>query len=621
MRLLLVYGLAMLAAVLFCSEPDVVAQVINADLIKPAALAHDVWQAGHAEMFQLSRAPGLVPDLVAYVALSGVFPAWRMTAVAYAAVSFLGLVAALGAVVAQLARCRLAEATGWVLALSIAAMGADIVWFGSMHPTLLIFTPDIHSGPLVLAFAGLLMVAAWLERPWIGWEAGLFVLSAAGTLSDRLFVGTFVLPALAGLALLVLSRSLVWRRGLRVAIVLAVGCLVGTRIDHTLFEHVLMRQGDVPLGSLGRHLGLLMRSPTLGRVVAIEAVLVGMAALGWRWFGTGVFWVGAFLAMTGGHLALYAALYTDDALLRYVQPVFWWGVVWVAAGAVRVPWRAAAYAAAGLAVAVLLRVENGRAAPIPGLLAWQLPLAACLREAHGAGRLHEGLAGYWLARPIEVATDWTMQVDQITGDGRVLVWGNNRFRYNHSRADAGQAPLTDFIVMDQLDAAAIRARFGPPVALLQCPGSEVWMYGASVHDRVGGIRTADQRNPAVLTDLCLDPRDFRTDDSGTRGPFLTLGAGQWRIRVRYRSETPGRWDAFGNIDHVYAAGDLPAEQQGLLEAAVELPKAVQGFDLRFSPAQGFALASVSLMREGSVSLMREGSVSLMREGSVRDPCP
>ena len=605
MKLLLLYAFTLLAGIAFCSEPDVVGELINADLIKPAALAYDVWHAGHAALFQLSRAPGLVPDIAAYVALSGLFPAWRMAAIAYAATSYLGLVAALGAIVAAIARRPLLPATAWVLALSIAAMAADILWFGSMHPTLLVFSPDVHSGPLILAFAALLLVAARIRRPALYLDIGLFTLAALGTLSDRLFVGTFVLPAAAGVALLVLARQLPWRQGLRIVLTLAIGCIVGTRLDHALFAQILLRQADVPLGSPRRHLLLLLGSPTLIPVVALETLLIAIAVIAWRRLGAGLFWVGAFLAMTGGHLALYAALYTDDALLRYVQPVFWWAVIWIAAAATRLLWQPASGLAAATAMAALLAVETARAPPFPKMLAWQLPLAACLRDAHAAGRLHDGLAEYWVARPIEVAADWQLQVDQITADGGVFLWGNNRFWYTHARNDPAHPPTTDFIVMDRLQPAAIQERFGPPASTLPCPGSDIWIYPAGIHDSVGGILTAAQRDPAVTHDLCLRPRDFRTDANGLRGPFLTLAPGRWRMRLHYRLDTPGHWDAFGNIDHIYAAGDLPTAPTGTLDTTFDLPKAVQGFDFRFTPAQGMTLATLSLTRDGS----------------TQDPCP
>ena len=105
---------------------------------------------------------------------------------------------------------------------------------------------------------------------------------------------------------------------------------------------------------------------------------------------------------------------------------------------------------------------------------WHDPVADCLQQAHDAGLIHAGLAGYWSARAIEASSDWRLQLGQLSEAGRLYTWGNNPWYDTHG-AD-GAAPRRDYVVLRGLDPARIGARFGPPDARFECGGSEVWRW-------------------------------------------------------------------------------------------------------------------------------------------------
>ncbi len=450
----------------------------DADLLLPASFASDVIRHGAvARYFQLPRMPSLVPDVAVVMALEGVFGNWRLAMLGYAAAAFMALVTVGGAIAAQLAGRSLTVGTATVLGLTAALLG--VLWpLGTAGIYLLALAPVIHSGPFILALAALLLAraAAQRERPGGGRLVLLGAMAAAGTLSDKMFLGAFLPPLLAALGVSVRFGQLRCRPALRVAGVGLAGVALGWVADRRLFAGPLLRQPDLALNwpDMPDHIAGFLRQPTLPYLAAASLLL---PLLAWRRTPARVFWWTAIAAILPAFLGLSAILWVDNLSARYMQPALWLPL-FAAAGLLLTapPVRRNAAAVATALVAALAGWVLLQPWPRPTILAWQDPLAACLQQAHARGLLHDGLAGYWQARPVEASTDWSLQVDQVTPNGNAYLWGNNRYWYRHARDDPGQPPNTDFIVAAQLDAAAIHKLYGAPATIMPCPGSEVWLY-------------------------------------------------------------------------------------------------------------------------------------------------
>jgi hypothetical protein len=135
---------------------------------------------------------------------------------------------------------------------------------------------------------------------------------------------------------------------------------------------------------------------------------------------------------------------------------------------------------------------SARGPHIPRLLAWNTPLAACLKQTGMQG----GLADYWLARETSAASDWQVQVDPIDSIGEARVWGANRSWFTHDIHDASRRPSYRFIVLDRLRVDRIALVYGQPDRVMVCGSSTVWLYDDA--DRV--YRSLERASP-FLADL------------------------------------------------------------------------------------------------------------------------
>jgi hypothetical protein len=176
------------------------------------------------------------------------------------------------------------------------------------------------------------------------------------------------------------------------------------------------------------------------------------------------------------------------------------------------------------------------------------------------------LADYWVARPTEAASDWRLQIDQITPAGTVFIWGNDIREYLHSRQSPTRSAALDFVVLKNLDERQLVQRFGLPDKVATCPTSNVWVYQDSKRLRwnLGGIATSVDRSGLLDHAACLGPGQF-TNQAGpippagidmptdtqprsfaTWGPYIGLRKGPWDLQWTYRlkdvSVEPSMWD-------------------------------------------------------------------------------
>jgi len=474
-------ALAAAFVVVLSNSPEVMRALTNADLLLPVSFASDVIRHGAAaRYFQLPRVPSLVPDIGVVLLLEGMFGNWRLAMLGYAAAAFMALVTVGGAIAAQLAGRSLAIGTATVLGLTVALLG--VLWpTGTAGIYLLVLAPVIHSGPFVLALAALLLARAAAQREPRG--GGRLVLlgamAAAGTLSDKMFLGAFLPPLLAALGASVWLNQMPYRPALRVAGVALAGVALGWIADRRLFAGLLLRQPDLALdwSDMPDRIGGFLRQPMLPYFAVAGLLVPLLPLLAWRRTPARVFWWTAIATTLPAFLGLAAILWVDDSSVRYMQPVLWLPLFAVAGLLLTTPpVRRNTAALATALVAALAGWVLLQPWPQPAILAWRDPLAACLQQAHARGLLHDGLAGYWQARPVEASTDWSLQVDQVTPNGNAYLWGNNRYWYGHARDDPRQPPNTDFIVAAQLDASAVHKLYGAPATIMPCPGSEVWLY-------------------------------------------------------------------------------------------------------------------------------------------------
>ena len=547
--LLLVTLAATILALTATMRPPLLALATNADGLLPADM---VWEwlnrPGTWRSFQWPRIPSLMPDMLIIAALQAPF-GWRVAELGYAALSLATLAGLAGFIARATTNISVRIGALSFLALTAAILLAEAI--GTRTPWHLhLLVPAYHSGPFILAVGALILArgggAARLSA--------MTILSALGTFSDRLVVGTFLLPLLAGLLASTLWRDIPRRHALAVALLAITGCTLGLLADRLIFPQFLTRQSDVPLAlllMLTRAWHFLLTRSGLFVLLLNAAVLAPLLRTAWRnalFRAARFWWITAAAAMVPGSL-LAAGLWEDEGGQRYLSAILWWPVILWAPHAARLAGRKAqalSLLAIALAAGVFALPTGGR----HPLLTWQNDIAACLAPT---GRT-AGLAEYWQARPISIASNWRLQTIQIGPRGNTRVWGSNPSWYTTDRDRPGHTPPFSFIVMQGLDEPAIRAAYGPPDQVLACPGSPVWLYD----DPAAVTRGLYAASPALIPpggSLCVGPTrlsrrggalpegpitvspDRQISRPVTFGPNLDLHPGRWRISLRYRLQT------------------------------------------------------------------------------------
>jgi hypothetical protein len=177
-------------------------------------------------------------------------------------------------------------------------------------------------------------------------------------------------------------------------------------------------------------------------------------------------------------LLLGGILYVSPATYRYLIPVLFWPLIFVAIAATQWGGRTATRAAwcmlLLLGAAFMVRAYERNF--VPATATWRDALATCLLEQRDALGLKAGIAQYWLARPATIGSNWTMQIDPVVGDGVPFVWGNNPWSYLKSIQNRAQPPAYNFIVIDDLDTEALRRKFGAPERTAPCGPRTLWVY-------------------------------------------------------------------------------------------------------------------------------------------------
>lgn len=495
-------GVAACVAVIL-DEPSHVAKLgfadgmMNADMLWPASFVWDVTTRGDGwRGHSLSRLPSLFPDVTVWGSLALITRSVRWTILLYGVLQASAFVTIGGWLAARFA------GRTWVAGASaVFAVMASLVALALAHVGGRLFVssevlPIIHFGPMLLSLLAAALVARWSSGVGSTWA--ILGVSILVFLSDELLLIEFVLPLLFASVGLCAAGRMLPSRALGRAVTLVAGTLIGRQAIIVLrhagvhLDHQPFIEGAAIIRSIHKFVAdvprLIAGQPIFATLVAIAAVT--FVGIGW-WIAVQVnrqstdrtvggermfLWLFA-AATTAGAIVFTACFYDDATSLRYLVAVWAWGVVALAAAALRIP--GAAYAAtpvAALTVGVSLFeyavVDHGAVA----VLNWDLDVAACVRSRQGPLDLHAGLAGYWVARPAEMALRWSTQIDQVTPTGIAYPWNSDALWFRESLADPARPPVYDFIVMRELDTAAIVARYGRPDTVVPCADTALWVY-------------------------------------------------------------------------------------------------------------------------------------------------
>jgi hypothetical protein len=466
-------------------------------------------------------------ELPLYALLEAVLGFHPLTTHIEAAAAFT-IVAILAAAIAK-HRARGVEGAvriGIVLALLVAAMdsGADYVVgqnSGLSGPVLLLAEPN-HTGTCVFLLASILLLQrkpSWRATPWL-----LLVILALGQLDDAtvryLFVGSVLVvfgwraiaarewrgrdAVIAFAALCSVPGSLLLRKAL-----LALGAYTMVPAPTAIagpgqwFGHLKTTVEQIPqlFGADTIHglttLELLCFAIS---VLAIAAVAYGFLRGLFTWFRadpTDQLLVLGILAYLGGYIASTEVGPTNLHEFSGVLPVL------AALAARQLPARLAGYRAAlpVVALAALIPMVAG-VATRPVTTSPSAALASWL-EAHN---LHYGIAGYWEASSVTLASGNAVQVRAVLNNGSSLAEKNwetaadlaNRSAlaaYNWETQTSWYDPKINdatFLISNYqdpgdwygLDPASVESILGKPTTVAQVGSYEVMIYSYNLLDRV-----------------------------------------------------------------------------------------------------------------------------------------
>jgi hypothetical protein len=491
----IVLGALLCAAVMF-DTPHQLGQTMNADTLLPFSIGWDITHQAYGwRGHDFARIPSFLPDLTLLAMAYAAIPSLPWSLLLYGAAQLLIFIWLAGALAARLAGSGFAAGCAMVFALFcvLALMERATNEIGLVAG---VFVPLSHVGPFLFS-----LVTAWLairqidaptrRRTWL-----LAAAAAPVFLSDRLLVVEMAAPLVAGCAVLVLGRRLPAGRAAAILGATAAGALAGLLVIHMLDRAGIRFERAMPLSladmghstlkflrELPAFLATMITGLIAGGVVPMTAFLLfPLLILRDLRRADPAAWERIFLwcfaaTSIAGCVVFTAAFYNDPGGYRYLIPAWVWPLIFLAALLLRsgLLARASPLLATVAACAFLFVFTVPNRGGI-ALLRWDDATAACLRPLRGKLDLRAGLAGYWEARPIELATDWTLQVDQITEEGYIYAWGNDVNWYRHSLADPKVAPDYNFIVMRMLYPDRIRAMYGPPDEVAPCGDTEVWVY-------------------------------------------------------------------------------------------------------------------------------------------------
>lgn len=541
-------------------------QPYNADLLHPYLLAQDLLR-DPAALFDWYHSPALYvfPDWIAAMVLVWLPISDAAMPLHYGAALLTAYCVFAAALLAHDGRIGRLAAVGCTAgAIVINALLAFYVVPASISSSFFVTLSSsyVHTGALATTLLGFAVVLAQLRTgPTRRGLWALGVVTFVGTFSDFIFVPWFVVPACAvALAWMRLRDRAVGWRCLRLVAATAVVAIV--------LEKAIRWGGGFkgrpanPFDSaaaLGQEFMRLVQSTDwliVALIMVFSALVARTALLAHRvWRGRPLAECGWLELLLGLSCVLTVvapvatAAFEDQGSLRYLISIFvlcpTWVLYWLLRGALRV-WRHAdrALALAGaLALGGAGISQAGAALAAQARIGQPSALARCLiAEGRSAG-----FGEYWSAKNLMFETGRAIHVIQLARNGRLQRWNYNR-RWFLERADDGGPLAPDFVILDNLDREAMRARFGDPAREVRCGRSEVWLYDHVLpHNEAPTVELPASALRGALGRVEGDARvaSAPADAKGvlTYGPYIDLPMGRYLATLHYSASGDGhRWD-------------------------------------------------------------------------------
>ncbi|MFD2649804.1 hypothetical protein ACFSX5_18615 [Devosia albogilva] len=465
--------------------------LFNTDLIQPYMIVRDtVIHAGSFLAWQYSPANYVFPDLFIAGLLYLVGVPWLWLPIAYAGV----LLAAYGTLFGIVSEAvQPGAAVGFtfvatlILAAFLAAAASDISHPGSLLAIYLV-SSYIHTGAILAGLVALALAIRCLsstERV-LAYRV-LLVISVVTSFSDLLYLLWFVAPI--AIVWLLLARARADRALRKQGIILVASSAIANLLDRLLrapggLERDIQQtianlwQGFVigPLAgdwvmaivTVSTLLMALSGAPLLFRLLRRqELTRLQMALL----MITGVQWAAIVAPAASGQFV--SIVHLRYALPIFVLPVLWFMLLasnWLLP---RLRTAVAWVGAAVLATVSAMTFSTGLSAA--EALMRPHPVVGCVS---GLGRV-AGYSDYWLSKLTTFSTDYRMTVVPLVEDGS-LHRASMNLRWLDRTADGTQPFAPTFVIMERLDPAKIRERFGAPGEVVDCGSSEVWLYDHSL---------------------------------------------------------------------------------------------------------------------------------------------
>ncbi len=468
--------------------------VYNSDLLYPYLLVQD-----------LLRDPGAWSGWYHSPALYA-FPDWFMAAAVMAlpvppvwwpllyGPAILALYCVAGGMVLANAGIARTSAGAWAMAAAALAAGAGAAaGLGATVSTMMtasLAAPNIHTGAILSALLSVALLLRVLHGPpRRAAPAALAALVAVSSFSDPIFMVWFVGPAAIAAALHAYARR--ERRGWYGALIVlgtgAAGLAIGLGINPVWIKYAetgrasggnayaafaefarsIAESGDIvtiavaglSLLAIARGAAVVLRVARrrgLGQAEFLDLILAGIVAA-------------TILAPLVSNSFKVPAHFR---LFLILMPVAALGVARLLLRLLPADGRRA-WLAPGFALLVAAALTYPAITRLPQVLAAPALLQRCI-EANGRTT---GLADYWTAKLVMFTSGLRLHVIQVIAGGQRFPWIYKERWFTH-RADDDSPARPDFIVPTRLDAAALRARFGPPAREVACGGQSLWLYDA-----------------------------------------------------------------------------------------------------------------------------------------------
>ncbi len=487
---------------------------LDGDYLLAERFAADVVTGGYPlSGWTLSSSPYFFPDF----ALSIIWRAALADAPLlpfYVVTSYVALALLAGWSLRQVAKVE-PDATEWLLGALL--VNVLLAWQGvADHARWLwwLGTPNMHGGAVLL---GLAQLALWLgppaEAPSRRRMMTATVLLFLGLASDTLLFTQFVAPL--GAALFIGSSKPRWQSPRLRAFVKAVGVALLLVLFLRLGLHLLqwgnfpavVRYAPTPaaIASTGAQMLGDLTGPVLRAVPGLLAVSL-VALIGSVWFARRAAlshaqrqagWVAALCLLATLALPVLAVYWRNPQHGRYLLPCLVMPLWWLLSVLPQAKLRP--LVGAGLVAFVLLGLIVWRTPQVDfSKWTWPYPERVAELDKFFPGEGHaDGLAEYWTATSLN-ALSHQVRLNQLRPDGRVHFWGNNAFHHFTPETPDANAPLHprrySFIIANDLDPVALRAKFGEPARIANLSGYEVWLYDSAGRRRISAVVDAEVRS-------------------------------------------------------------------------------------------------------------------------------